>query len=187
MKSMAQNADFLPYTSKKKHTKYFRNAVVKMLFPLPILWRHLSKNFAQVFRFPTILCSSIVRGYHKLILIFWFARLKTPLHLPVYKWERIAFLIGAVVNKLWIFEKSGCKNVFIFPYTSKKQPWQKISKTFFKPLVKTPSSFRIYMREFFQIIPKTGCENAKIQPLYKWGLLFQFQPEPRWPNMNHTA
>jgi len=45
--------------------KNFGNSLIKMLFPLPILWRHHSKNFAQVFRFSTILCSSIVRGTHK--------------------------------------------------------------------------------------------------------------------------
>ena len=142
--------------------KNFTYSLIKMLFPLPILWRHPSRNFAQVFRFPTILCSSIVRGYHKLILIFWFARLKTPLHLPLYKWERIAFLIGAAVNKLWIFEKSGCKNVFIFPYTRRSSRDKKFQKLSSNHMWKRHHLSGYIYEGIFQIIPKTGCENAKI-------------------------
>ena len=168
---MAQNVRILPYTSENKisFSEKFWGFTYKNALPAAYLMK-----------------PSINR------IKFWFTRSKIPFHLPLYKWERISFLTGAAVKKLWIFEKSGCKKVLIYPYTSEKQP----SQNFFEKLFKNQLWKRLYLSGyiwgiFFQIIPKITCENAKIQPLYKWGLLFKSIPnrgEQTWSTPpNHTA
>jgi len=56
--------------NKIKHFVNFSESGDIFALPAAYIMKASSENIAQVFRFPTILCSSIVRGYHKLILIF---------------------------------------------------------------------------------------------------------------------